>query len=266
MERKFIPNPSHDPEPEVGPAGKSIQGLYDEGALGLNHSPSGPYYDINGNFLGTDEYGFQGVIHITTRAAFQKHVQPGRRYANSKGLRADPSTQSIRKIQDLPLSAQSKIYTHVLSRFNYIKLDRLYKRKISIRGFGISYFKGNTRVFPGYNDPANYIRHGTTHHGRLIKVTTKDGKYSNDLYTVESIWNQLGVHEYHGHGVHRDSGDKKLGGTHWKAYFRQYKHKSTYNKLPPELQQEIKDRIKEYLEIEDPALYQRTYGKKKRRR
>ncbi|MEL6536380.1 MAG: hypothetical protein AAFQ98_13270 [Bacteroidota bacterium] len=252
MERKYIPKASHDQEPEAGPAGKSLQALYEEGTLFARHSPSGPYYDIHGNFLGTDEYGFQGEIHITTKAAFQKHVQAGRRYASGRALKADPNTRKLRKTPGLPLAVQSKIYTHVLSRFGEINLGRLYKGKVSIRNYKRTYWdKNNKYIVPGYNEPANYDRFGTTPVGNLIKVTAKMDKYLNDLYTVEAIWSLLGIHEYQGHGVKKYSGQKKKGGNHFMAYSDQHAHKATYNRLPEHLRKEIWKRKWKYMMIEN---------------
>lgn len=232
MERTFILTQDYSSQIEEGNTGKGLRALWVNDSQPLPHTPSGPYYDKDGIFLGTDENNFNGEIHSTTLAAFQKHQQ-GQSYANSKGLRAERATRKLRKVQELSHEAQSKIYTHALKKF--LNPTKLYNGKISIfSGYSVP-TKSGKRRYKGYNDPDPAPRHGTTHPGGKIKITCRDGLYHKDLYTVEAIWNLLGVHEYTRHGLNGDTGDKKPGGTHWKASYRHYKHKSTYNLLPEHL-------------------------------
>lgn len=66
----------------------------------------------------------------------------------------------------------------------------------------------------------------------------------------------LGVHEYIGHGIKNYSGGYR--GTHWKAYDAQIKH-STFKFLSPVQQKTIYREKKDFMEIENPMLYQETY-------
>ena len=59
-------------------------------------------------------------------------------------------------------------------------------------------------------------------------MTVESGYNQHDLYTVESIQNYLGVHEYYGHGIMNWSKTS----THWK--------------LPKYQQDEIKERYNLY--------------------
>lgn len=57
-------------------------------------------------------------------------------------------------------------------------------------------------------------------------MTVQKGSIASDLYSVESVWNYLGVHEYWGHGVKNWSQKS----THYKCYEAQIKH-PTFKKL-----------------------------------
>lgn len=72
-------------------------------------------------------------------------------------------------------------------------------------------------------------------------MTVESGYNQHDLYTVESIQNYLGVHEYYGHGIMNWSKTS----THWKCYNAQLNH-PTFKKLPKYQQDEIKERYNLY--------------------
>ena len=104
--------------------------------------------------------------------------------------------------------------------------------------------RGNDTYGKGYNDPypdRRQAKYTEIDVGEEIKVTVSVRSYVTDLYTVESIWNQLGIHEYYGHGIKGWKGDKD----HWRCYQAQMKHPS-YRKLPQDQKKEIYGRYNEF--------------------
>ena len=93
--------------------------------------------------------------------------------------------------------------------------------------------------------------HGGKQADGSIRVTAESGSNTGKLFTVEAIWNFLGIHEYYGHGVKLYSDMNK---THYLAYYEQYKH-YTFKKLPRTHRAEILENYYEYLRVENPALY-----------
>jgi RHS repeat-associated protein len=216
-----------------------------------------PYYDIDGNYLGVDEKGFTGDIYITNRETFEQYKRKDGT-VNSKDIQANDQAIAFKDypVNKLSLPTQSKIYTHVLNKMSDIDFSKLYNGKISIN----THDKMNgSRVT--YNDADNYNRFGTGEgpNGQ-IKVTAITGAYGTGLSTVEQIQNYLGVHEYFGHGIKGFSGKKQVGGTHWKAYFLQMHH-PTFKKLSDEDQNEINERVWEYLIIENKSAYDHYINK-----
>ncbi|MEO5072565.1 hypothetical protein, partial [Bacteroides thetaiotaomicron] len=145
----------------------------------------------------------------------------------------------------IELASQSHIYTDVLKKSTDPKLDmsRLYKGEVSIVDdvvrVGLNEYMGK-----GYNDPEGHRRqpkYSTSNIGEEIRVTVQKQYNREDLYTVESIQNYLGVHEYYGHGIMNWN---KIG-THWKCYNAQLNH-PTFKKLPEYQQDEIRRRKYEY--------------------
>ncbi|MCY1636750.1 hypothetical protein, partial [Marinifilum sp. D737] len=217
-----------------------------------------PYFDEDGNFLGVDENGYEGEIYITDKTTFDEHSEGG--VAKSSEIQEDDNTKSLKKTGSLSAEAQSNIYTHVLNQMDDIDFSNLHNGKVSIREKTVQ--KADLSIVPiGFNDPDNYPRLGAgeTSSG-AYKITATSGEYSTDLYTVESIQNYLGVHEYYGHKVKGYSGGQNLGGTHWKAYREQMKH-PTYKKLPGSQRSEIMGRMIEYLRYENPSLYNKLMSK-----
>lgn len=203
-----------------------------------------PYYTSNGDFLGIDEYGFTGDIYITDVNAAREHSQNGT--IDSKGIQADSRTMFIKDVT-LSFEAESKIYTDVLNKSSDPKLNmsKLYNGKISILDKVVQ--RGNAFYAKGYNDPFpayNQPKYTEVDVGDEYKVTVHRKSNKSDLYTVESIWNQLGIHEYWGHGVKQWKKDD-----HWRVYKAQIQH-STFQKLPTEQQKEI---IKNYNDFKNEA-------------
>ena len=201
-----------------------------------------PYYTEDGTFLGVDEKGFTGAIYITNKATFDKYSNKG--VADSKKIQGDKNTVSL-KTSVIELVSQAHIYTDVLKKSTDPKLDmsRLYKGEVSIVDdvvrVGLNEYMGK-----GYNDPEGHRRqpkYSTSNIGEEIRVTVQKQYNREDLYTVESIQNYLGVHEYYGHGIMNWN---KIG-THWKCYNAQLNH-PTFKKLPEYQQDEIRRRKYEY--------------------
>lgn len=207
-----------------------------------NGAFTSPYYTENGTFLGVDERGFTGNIYITNKDVFDKYSQSG--IANSNQIQGDENTRLF-KDEILTMAAESHIYTDVLKKSTDSKLDmsRLYNGEVSI--VEKVYMKSNGTTFgKGYNDPAGHRKepkYSTSIIGNQIKVTVRKQYNRYDLYTVESIQNYLGVHEYYGHGVKNWNQME----THWKCYNAQMNH-STFYKLPKEQQDEIRQRKNSY--------------------
>lgn len=204
--------------------------------------PSGmlasPYYTRDGDFLGVDEQGFTGVIYITDEETFEKHSDSDG-VADSEDIQKDENTVSI-KDSYLEASVQSRIYTNVLNKAAdpLFDMTRLYKGKISIIEKVV--LRNGKIVGLGFNDPYGHTRkpkYSSTKVGEEIRITVEFGYQNSDLYTVESIQNYLGVHEYYGHGVMNWSQEN----THWKCYEAQKNH-PTYKKLPKYQQNEINNR------------------------
>ncbi|WP_221659855.1 DUF6443 domain-containing protein [Bacteroides salyersiae] len=200
-----------------------------------------PYYDIDGNFLGVDENGFSGNIYITDSKTVDKYSKDN--IINSKAIQADKNTTFVRSVA-LTVAAESHIYTDVLKKSSDPNLDmfRLYNGEISVLEKPVT--RGNDTYGKGYNDPypdRRQAKYTEIDVGEEIKVTVSVRSYVTDLYTVESIWNQLGIHEYYGHGIKGWKGDKD----HWRCYQAQMKHPS-YRKLPQDQKKEIYGRYNEF--------------------
>lgn len=105
----------------------------------------------------------------------------------------------------------------------------------------------------GYNNPSPVTGQfsGGKQADGSIRVTAESGSNTGKLFSVEAIWNFLGIHEYYGHGVKLYSDMNK---THYLAYYEQYKH-YTFKKLPRTHRAEILENYYEYLRVENPALY-----------
>ena len=201
-----------------------------------------PYYTEDGTFLGVDEKGFTGAIYITNKATFDKYSNKG--VADSKKIQGDKNTVPL-KTSVIELASQAHIYTDVLKKSTDAKLDMsgLYKGEVSIVDdvvrVGLNEYMGK-----GYNDPYGHKekpKYSTTYVKGKIRVTVESGYNQHDLYTVESIQNYLGVHEYYGHGIMNWSKTS----THWKCYNAQLNH-PTFKKLPKYQQDEIKERYNLY--------------------
>lgn len=190
-----------------------------------------PYYNKQGKLIRVDDAGFTGDIYIE--------------YDNGE-------SKQLKRTLDLSLEAQSNIYTDVLHHMSDIDFSNLQNGKVSIT---TSRAVNGKRVT--YNHPYEATgRHSTVKNNKgEIVVTTKENSYKSDLYNVEAIQSYLGVHEFRGHG---QKGYSDAAKTHWKAYDDQIRH-PTFDKLPKELQQEVLERHKEYLKIEDPDLYKKIY-------
>lgn len=200
-----------------------------------------PYYTEDGQFLGVDENGFTGNIYITDEETFKKYLKNGT--VKSKDIQGDSKTSSMRD-KLLTSAAESHIYTDVLKKSTDSKLDmsRLYKGEVSIVENRV--MKKDEVIGVGYNNPEghkNDPKYSQSYVDGQIRVTVTKGSNQHDLYTVESIQNYLGIHEYYGHGVMKWSQKN----THWKCYNAQLHH-PTFRKLPKYQQDEIKRRNYEY--------------------
>lgn len=190
-----------------------------------------PYYNRQGKLVRVDDAGFTGDIYI---------------------IEDNGDVKPIKQTFSLSLEAQSLLYTDVLNHMSDIDFSNLHNGKVSI----------NTNRSRGrritYNDPAEETQRYGTHknsQGEIV-VSSMENKYRNEMYNVEGIQNYLGVHEYKGHGLNGYSDKNK---THWKAYDDQLKH-PTFDKMPLDLQKEVRDRRKEYMKEENPSLYKKIYG------
>ncbi len=206
-----------------------------------NGTFTSPYYTTNGQFLGVDEYGFTGNIYITDKEVFDKNSRNG--IANSKDIQGDKNT-ILMKDKLLTSAAESHIYTDVLKKSVDTRLDmsQLYNGEVSIVENVVR--KGDEFIGKGYNNPDGHRyapKYNQSYVDGKIRVTVGQGSNQHDLYTVESIQNYLGVHEYYGHGIMNWSTRK----THWKCYNAQLHH-PTFQKLPKYQQNEIKQRNREF--------------------
>lgn len=231
----------------VGMVNGSIEGNERLGKNGMDGEISSPYFDKNGVFLGVDEKGFEGEIFITSKNSFEKNSKNG--IANSKTIQADKETKSVKNIS-VDLEAQSKIYTFVLKQSKEFDLNKLFNGEISI--FNNSW--DPNRKPGGFNSPHRTGRMSTVVKDGIINITVNKSEF-NTLFSVELIINNIGVHEFTGHGI-KLWGDKSS--KHYKTYQLQKNH-WTFNKLPLIDQTEILDRIKEFMKTENPTLFKKTY-------
>ena len=200
-----------------------------------------PYYTENGKLLGVDEKGFTGNIYITNKETFDKFSKNG--IVNSKEIQGDKNT-NLMKDKLLTSAAESHIYTDVLKKSRDTKLDmsQLFNGEISIVENVVK--RNDEFIGKGYNNPAGHTygpKYNQSYVDGEIRVTVEQGSNQHDLYTVESIQNYLGVHEYYGHGIMKWSTKK----THWKCYNAQLNH-PTFKKLPKYQQNEIRQRNYEF--------------------
>ena len=200
-----------------------------------------PYYTEDGQFLGVDENGFTGNIYITDEEVFEKYSKNG--IANSKDIQKNMNT-ILMKDKLLTSAAESHIYTDILKKSTDAKLDvsQLYNGEVSIVEDVVK--RKDEVVGVGYNNPEghrNAPKYSQSYVDGKIRVTVAQGSNQHDLYTVESVQNYLGVHEYYGHGINNWSQKD----THWKCYNAQMNH-PTFSKLPKDQQYEIKTRKYHY--------------------
>ena len=200
-----------------------------------------PYYTEDGQFLGVDENGFTGNIYITDEEVSEKYSKNG--IANSKDIQKDMNT-ILMKDKLLTSAAESHIYTDILKKSTDAKLDvsQLYNGEVSIVEDVVK--RKDEVVGVGYNNPEghrNAPKYSQSYVDGKIRVTVAQGSNQHDLYTVESVQNYLGVHEYYGHGINNWSQKD----THWKCYNAQMNH-PTFSKLPKDQQYEIKTRKYHY--------------------
>lgn len=191
--------------------------------------------------MGVDENGFTGNIYITDEEVFEKYSKNG--IANSKDIQKDMNT-ILMKDKLLTSAAESHIYTDILKKSTDAKLDvsQLYNGEVSIVEDVVK--RKDEVVGVGYNNPEghrNAPKYSQSYVDGKIRVTVAQGSNQHDLYTVESVQNYLGVHEYYGHGINNWSQKD----THWKCYNAQMNH-PTFSKLPKDQQYEIKTRKYHY--------------------
>ena len=160
-----------------------------------------PYYDYDGNFLGTDDDGFSGAVKITTPIVFESMKSVGR-FNDTNG------THGIETVS-LSAEAVSKILTDIMNKTGYTN-EYLIGSSVAV--------SGDTGDF--YNDPSPTELYMTsfkltpnTKFKINVNYTTKEAIY--ELRTVENIQNALGDHEYVGHGMNK-WGD--YNSTHTKVY------------------------------------------------
>jgi hypothetical protein len=179
-----------------------------------------PYYDINGNFLGVDEKGWNGDIYIIDEKIFNKYKKTDGTVYSKDIL---PFSKIISSIA-LSEFAISKIATSILEATGYVNRDNLHNGSISVSGGsrgGVAY---------GFNDPvflngarakgiSNYLNSGK------INVTMAASAIT-EFNTVESIQSYLGIHEYKGHGIKRYDGSFQPGEKHYLSYLLQVGDKS----------------------------------------
>lgn len=200
-----------------------------------NGALTSPYYTADGIFLGVDEEGFTGDIYITDEETFKKHAKKG--VVNSRQMQKESNTIAM-KDKDLSMEAESHIYTDVLkkSEDTELNMSRLYNGEISIVEDVVR--KGIYDIIgKGYNNPEGHKydpQFSQSYVDGEIRVTVRKGSNKLSLYSVETIQNRIGVHEYYGHGIMNWSTRK----THWKCYDAQIKH-STFKLLPKDQQNEI---------------------------
>jgi hypothetical protein len=177
-----------------------------------------PYYDKDGNFLGTDEEGFKGDIMITDAGNFEYNKQAG---TLTKASLAQSS--STKKISQTKLSGKSasNIFTHILKEKGF-DVSKLHNGMVSISN-GSNSFNNEIHFI---SSPAGTLWKGTTAPYFEINgeyMVTFNLAYSDKIFnTVENVEN-MGVHEITSHGDNKTGDYAK---THYKAYEAQFNHPS----------------------------------------
>ncbi|MCB9303143.1 MAG: hypothetical protein H6566_21115 [Lewinellaceae bacterium] len=137
---------------------------------------------------------------------------------------------------DLTPEAYSKILTDVLDEMPDVEVSELYNGEVSV-------LDRNRNA--SYNDPENVLGLAeTTVTSKGIKVTANlySGEGDSDLNMVTNIQNNLGAHEFIGHGK-LGFGDKTR--THHKVYEFQMRH-PTWDKTTKKYQRQMMDYYLDY--------------------
>ena len=200
-----------------------------------------PYFDKNGNLLGTDEKGWKGDIYITTQAVWDNLQKDKNGRVNSQEIQAFSTTRPYNtefsnQYPTLTSEAESKIATTILQKMEGENFSKLYNGEVSI----LKGTANNGTIGVGYNDPnplTDRLQFDKTANGQY-RITAKSGELKS-LGTVEAVWNYLGIHEYKGHGT-KGIGPGRI--EEQKAYRLQYEH-PTYKYLSPGQQKEIRNRM-----------------------
>ena len=161
-----------------------------------------PYYDMYGNFLGTDNEGFTGNIKITTPI----------QYASAKSTDNFEDNPAMMNIEDAGLSAKSlsNIFTHILEQTGYPS-KMLINERVAVKGIIEK---------DEFNSPQNVNLYSTAFtlspkSKFKIKVNYGHKQAYHEMRTVENVQNVLGDHEYMGHGIHKW---RDVTNTHHKVY------------------------------------------------
>jgi len=200
-----------------------------------------PIFDKDGNFLGVDSEGYEGdvvVMRAETYNALTNNGQEVLDHSLTEKLVGTGNSFFAAKLDgaDLTPEAYSKILTDVLDEMPDVEVSELHNGEVSV-------LDRNRNA--SYNDPENVLGLAeTTVTSKGIKVTANlySGEGDSDLNTVSNIQNNLGAHEFIGHGK-LGFGDKTR--THHKVYEFQMRH-PTWDKTTKNYQRQMMDYYLDY--------------------
>jgi RHS repeat-associated protein len=216
----------------------------------LNTDPDGmqvesPIFDHDGNFLGVDSEGYKGDVVVMRAETYNAATDNGKQVLDhtvTKNLveAGNPIFASKLNEADLTPEAYSKILTNVLGEMSDVNTSELLNGAVSVLDRN-----RNAR----FNDPVNVLglaETTVTDGGIKVAANLYTGTADSDLNTVENIQNNLGAHEFIGHGK-KGWGDKTR--THHKVYDFQMRHSIWKNTTGPYKTQMEKYRL-DYLSRE----------------
>lgn len=233
-------------------------------------------YDEKGDYIGLveDDNNILGEIIIRRYKYFgynwDQNSQQDWGYPKAETKENTPAPQyEYVKLGEITLTpeAYSKIFTHIISLMQEVKLETIKEGKVSIelqkKGMkNRKYYNKESKFYPdaSYKTNASF---------RYDFVNGKNGKfmivaiiYDHNSHMYETAWNVmnlLGAHEYMGHAI-RGYNDNEL--THQLAYLYQIGH-NTWKHTTILYQENINSSLKGYYELyKSWAVPNNVYDKK----
>ena len=212
-------------------------------------------YNLNGDYLGSTKEGFTGEILIHTGEELIFDISDYSRTELQQKYSADIETlDDVRmwSVGGISKENQSKIWTHVVSHFEGMRVyDEIFSMN-SIRDAQISYEERNGASW------VTYYKEDPIYKPKIVG----SGGYSYET-TVENIASSVIVHEWYSHGKKYNSDEYK---SHRLAYKNVINFKRLWNKTTDKYKKFNLDRLLDYTKSETgknivDKPYRRLYNK-----